>query len=115
MSRAYFEFSAAVHLLTGPGTQRERLLQACLADLAGLQRKEIPLEARAAFDELCGCLRTAGHPRPAELAAMIDALSEADLAFAIDRILTVYDLVARYQPTGERWYASAPMQRQFEK
>ncbi len=102
MSLAWTEFSTAVLHLSGPGSQRERLSQACVPSLVLLRRKEIPAEVRTMFD--CWSARLS-HGAPmlsgASLRQHIAAMNEYEVSVCIADMLAIYDAITRYQPTQE--------------
>ncbi|NGZ84754.1 hypothetical protein [Duganella aceris] len=100
MSAAWREFNKAMAQLTGPGPQRQRLALACGPALLGMKRKEIPREARADFDALIQLLGNDWERNPGGIALLVDGLSDAEVAQAVAKVLTIYDRLTRYQPTA---------------
>lgn len=100
MSLAWKKCSAAITLLAGAGTQRERLLSACVTELCGLKRKDFPNELHPIYEVfLCHFgpfdSQMAGH----DFEKMVETMTETDIQSAIDALLQLHDAVTRYQPT----------------
>jgi hypothetical protein len=104
MSLAWLHFNEALHTLTGPESQRERLFEALVLSLSGLDRKEVPGEVQPLFDRLMvGLHDNASAPVVrARIQGTIDHMDEPDVVAAIACIIEVYDAVTRYQPTAVR-------------
>lgn len=98
MSTAWNIFNHALRELTGPGSQRERLYQACTPALRTLKRKEVPQERRDEFDQLLQMLSIGATCSASELKQAVAALSEAQVNKAIATILSINDQLTRYQP-----------------
>lgn len=102
MSTAWITFSRAMRHLAGPGDQRERLANACSADMLHMKRKEIPQEVRAEFDALLHLIGKgwSNQARVPSGAALVRALNDAQIAQAATKVLMIYDQLTRYQPTS---------------
>lgn len=99
MSRAWQQFTLAMHALAGPGSQRERLIKACIPHLVDLKPKDLPAEIRSEFAKLMRDF-SIGSPRIEKntLASTIEALQEAEITAITASVIRMHDAITRYQP-----------------
>lgn len=99
MSLAWEKINSIILLLSGPGSQRQRLCSADIQTLLDLKHKDLPIEIRPTFDRLS--LQVSHSNRSAsrkELNATIDAMADRELAKIIADVIHMHNILTGYQP-----------------
>src|SRR5262249_29172413 len=87
------KLNQAMYFLIGPGSQKERLVQA-IAPLSLIRSEQnLPRTMRAEFSEFIKEMK-----RKATVAATVQDLSAEELADAVEVVLILYDQICRYMP-----------------
>lgn len=92
MSFTWENLHRAMYILVGQGTQRERLYQAYVHNLACLQAQDIPAEMRSDFILLSRALADSTSGQGTR------QLSDEEVNAFLNSIVRIYDVVTRYQP-----------------
>jgi hypothetical protein len=98
MSFAWKCLRAAVNSLTGPGSQRERLLHA-YTNITVLKQKDLPANIQNEFVKvLIKLVKPTEKMSHNDVRGAIEVLSDKDVARIIESFVEMYDAVTRYQP-----------------
>lgn len=94
MPLAWECFHRAMYVLTGSDPQRERLLRVYRNNLKCLDGKDVPAEIRDDFVRLSTSLER----ETVESLNGSQLLDEWEVAAAINALIRMYDVLARYEP-----------------
>jgi len=84
-------FRDAVVVLAGSGPLKQRLADACLKHLGGIELDALPREVRGDFAELNAALQSGSRTgRLSPVAACVLKMSEAEAARHAERIVTIF-------------------------
>ncbi len=98
MSYAWQTFESVILTLMGEGSQRTRLLKACVDDrLLELKVKEIPSEIRGYYEKLLAVLLRHSSDKEG-ITRALDATSDEQITAMIKLIHDIHDVLVQYQP-----------------
>lgn len=110
MCYAWRQLQSAIRVLASTGDRRDRL-QCALSKLIKLKTRDLPAEVSSDFTSLVsGISRFPVKNINQEIRAEVEALTEAEVMEAINKIMAMYDAVAAYQPRPVR-HAGGPRSR----
>jgi hypothetical protein len=98
MTERWAKFNSAVRRLTGVGSIKERLHEAYFYNLYDLQSSDLPYEIHNDFEALKRAM-TSEEPLGTEtrVEAAMRKMYDSDAIKWIGEIVTMYDIVARYE------------------
>lgn len=98
MSYAWEKFHKAIHSLAGPGTQRERLLNAYVYNIIHVEPEKVPAEIQ---DELRqferDITRVEAKGSEGSVQATVNAMDDTEVNRMIKRIISMYDTITRHE------------------
>jgi len=99
---AWEKFHGAVLTLAGQGDQRDRLANAYLFDLMHVDTSTLPQGIRGDFEMLKETLAS-GTPEADEgtVVAAVKAMDEFQMHELVEKIVSMYDTIARHQEPRE--------------
>jgi hypothetical protein len=101
VSVAWKQFHLAVYRLAGSESQAQRLANAVTMHLSRLTEKDVPSEIRPQFVEFLKRVRDLRIPPPESGSTHPD--NEPGIESNILAIVSMYDVLIRYQPIRRRW------------
>lgn len=98
MSYAWEKFHLAMGCLTGPDSQRDRLVGAFVFHLIHLKAEELPSEIQDEFRKLGRDItRQAASGNEGNVQATVDVLSDEEVDRMVKSILSMHDTVTRHE------------------
>lgn len=96
LSYGWQKFHMAVLTLAGPGTQRERLINAYAYHLLQIDGDSLPYDIQARFEKLGDDItREQAQQGEGTVAASVNKMSDQELQAMVEEIIALYDIVAR--------------------
>ena len=98
MSYAWEKFHMAMHSLAGPGSQRERLVNAYVYNIIHVKPEEVPAEIQ---DELRqfehDITRVEAKGGEGSVQATVSAMDDSEVNRMIERIISMHDTITRHE------------------